>query len=275
MSHLLTVWRTWQQAQGLSRRTITERVAVVERMARAVQVAPELVDHGQVTEWLAGHDRWTPSTRATYHASLRAWFRWLVLHGHRVDNPMDLLAKPRRPRGVPHPVSDAQLARLLSTRMHRRTRVMLQLACLAGLRAHEVAKVRGEDVDLDARTITVLGKGGVEVVLPLHQDLVDAAATMPAAGWWFPSHVRAGEPIRGHSVTGMVSDVMRRAGVRGSAHWLRHWFGTTLVDSGTDLRTAQTLLRHASLATTQIYTAVRDSRRVEAVERLDPLRGAA
>jgi integrase/recombinase XerD len=266
---LVTVWRTWQLAQGLSLRTITERTRIIAALAAACETRPDLITVDQIANWLAAHDWWRPSTRATYHASLRAWFSWLVQQGHRIDDPMAMLAKPRRPRGVPHPVTDDQLRRLLGIRMHRRTRVMILLACLAGLRVHEIAKIRGDDLDLDAHTIRVLGKGGVLAEIPLHGELVAIAATMPRTGWWFPSHTRAGRPVTGHSVTDIVGEAMRRAGIRSSAHSLRHWFGTSLVDGGADLRVAQTLLRHASLATTQIYTAVRDQRRVDAIGRLD------
>jgi integrase/recombinase XerD len=67
---------------------------------------------------------------------------------------------------------------------------------------------------------------------------------------------------------------MRRAGVAGTPHSLRHWYASTLLDDGADLRTVQELLRHTSIQTTQVYTKVRDERRVSAVDRLDPFRAA-
>jgi site-specific recombinase XerD len=70
-----------------------------------------------------------------------------------------------------------------------------------------------------------------------------------------------------------ISIAMRRVGVPSTAHGLRHWFGTWLVRSGTDLRTAQTLLRHASLATTAIYVEVADDARRAAVLRLPDVTG--
>ncbi len=71
----------------------------------------------------------------------------------------------------------------------------------------------------------------------------------------------------------MIGQAMRRAEVPGTPHSLRHWYGTTLVTTGTDLCTAQALLRHDNLQTTALYVAVADSRRAEAVSRLDPLGG--
>jgi integrase/recombinase XerD len=108
--------------------------------------------------------------------------------------------------------------------------------------------------------------------IPLHPELVALAASMPVAGYWFPADRRGNTGGRGcvlpRSVSTIVSTAMRRAGVPGTAHSLRHWYGTALVDSGADLRTTQTLLRHASLATTQLYTAVSQRRQREAIDRL-------
>ncbi|MCV7090197.1 site-specific integrase [Mycobacterium interjectum] len=153
--------------------------------------------------------------------------------------------------------------------MHHRTRVMILLAALAGLRVHEIAKFRGEDIDLDARTLRVTGKGGRTDSLPVHPMLVAAALTMPARGWWFPANSRRpGDHVHGKSVSDIIGNAMRRAGVPGTPHGLRHSFGSNLVASGADLRTAQTLLRHANLQTTAIYVQVADGKRVEAIDRL-------
>jgi len=270
---LIGAWRTWQLAQGLALRTVDERCRLVHRMAVEVAADPVSVGYDELVEWMATHDgaharAWGASTRSTYHSALRAWFTWLVRMGHRIDDPMVKVGSPRPPRRQPRPVPDQHLPRLLASRMHHRTRVMILLACYAGLRVHEIAKIRGEDFDLIGRELTVKGKGGVVRQIPLAAELGEVAGTMPRRGYWFASH-RGQGPLRATSVSTIISHAMRRAGVPGTAHALRHWFGTTLVDDGADLRTAQELLRHASLATTQIYTKVSDRSRREAIDRLD------
>jgi site-specific recombinase XerD len=270
---LVKRWQTWQFAQSLSVRTVRERTATVVRMARWCGIAPESADIEHVVSWLAegGGGNWSPRTRHTYHAALNAWFLWLQLQGHRDDNPMIMVGKPRRPRSEPRPISDRDLIRLLGVRMHRRTRAMILLAAFAGLRVHEIAKIRSEHLDLVGRTVVVTGKGGNTVSLPLHHNIVEHAyRMMPAAGWWFPGSDHGHQ--RRESVGGTIKEAMIRAGVPGSAHQLRHWFGTALVETGSDLRTAQELLRHANLGSTQIYTKVTDHRRVEGIDRLDPWR---
>ncbi|WP_240757558.1 tyrosine-type recombinase/integrase [Nakamurella flava] len=268
---LLAQWATWMRAQNCAETTIqarTARIRILEEFAGA-PAAELTIDEIYAYTATIAH----PSTKATYYAHLRAWYRWLVQAGHRDDDPTQRVKAPRSPRRLPHPVADAHMRVLLAGGHYSRTHVMILLAALAGLRVHEIAKVRGEDVDLVANTIRVTGKGHVTTVLPLHPMLATAALRMPRRGWWFPARGSRTGHVLPRSVTDVVRLAMRRAGVPGSAHSLRHWYGTTLVQSGTDLRTAQTLLRHANLNTTEIYTQVDDRMRRAAVHRLDP--GAA
>lgn len=274
---LLEEWMLWQLAARRSEVTVSERIRVVSQFG---EESPQTTIHGarpiDLVRWLGRHAEWSASTAATYHSYLRAWFNWLCLMDYRADNPMIKLAAPKYPERVPRPVSDDGLIRLLTMRMHHRTRVMILLAALAGLRVSEVARVRGEDIDLAKPVLYTTGKGGKRAMIPLHPLLADAALTMPRRGWWFPGNARrAGEPVHSKSVSDIIGNAMRRGGVHGTPHSLRHWYGTTLLDDGADLRTVQELLRHSSVATTQIYTRVPDQRRHEAIGRLDPFRGAA
>jgi len=273
---LLEEWELWQLAARRSEVTVSERVRVITMFA---EESPHTTAHGarpiDLVRWLGRHTDWSASTAATYHSYLRAWFNWLCLMDYRDDNPMIKLAAPKYPERVPRPVSDNDLVRLLTMRMHHRTRVMILLAALAGLRVSEIAKVRGEDLDLSAPVVYTEGKGGKRAGLPLHPLLVDAALSMPRRGWWFPANARRpGDHVHSKSVSDIIGNAMRRADVRGTPHSLRHWYGSTLLDDGADLRTVQELLRHSSVATTQIYTRVPDERRHDAIRRLDPFRVA-
>ncbi len=267
---MISEWQSWQYAKGLSRRTVHERISTVERMASWINTQdPATVTPNEIVQWLAeSGENWSLNTRSTYYTNLAAWFRWLQKMGHRLDNPMVNIDPPKRPKGTPRPVTNRDLQRILGVRVYKRTRAMLLLAAFQGLRVHEIAKIKGEHFDLIARTLVVTGKGGFTAVLPLHHRVVEHAYTMPRQGFWFPG------PDRGHqhreSVSGTIKGVMLKAGVAGSAHCLRHWFGTALVEAGVDLRTVQVLLRHQNLSTTAIYTAVSDRRKAEGIERIDP-----
>lgn len=265
---LMAQWRTWQLAESLSRRTVDERLNTLVRFAKWTNVDPQVATATDVVEWLAEGGTWSPNTRWTYYTTLTAWFLWLQKQDHRTDNPMLKIKRPRRAKGVPHPVSNQDVQRLLVVRAKRRTRAMLILATFQGLRVHEIAKVRGEDFDLVSRTLTVNGKGGFTATMPLHHRTAEIAYQMPRKGFWLPGADRGHQ--RRESVSQTIKDAMVRAGVTGSAHWLRHWFGSALLEAGVDVRVVQVLMRHQHLQTTAIYTQVSDRRRIEGIERLDP-----
>lgn len=215
-----------------------------------------------------GRPHLSRTTAHTYHTHLHAYFKWLVLVGLREDDPTVRVPAPKRVRGMPRPITATEAKRLLETVNRRKTRMMILLAMFAGLRAHEIAKVRGEEIDRDERTIIVTGKGGTTQMIPLHEKIAEAAVSFPAAGYWFPSTSGAG-PIRRHAVGTTVANVMRRAGItEGGVHRLRHWYGSELSRAGVDLRVVQELMRHASIQSTQIYTHVDDSRRRAGIELL-------
>lgn len=262
----LEAWELFMRGAGRSERTVREGVRVMRGLERHAGKDCTEVRAVDVSRFLADPDL-RPASRAAYFGSINAFYKWWSMQGGH--HATAYLPRPKSPKGCPRPVSDPALRDLLEMRMHHRTRVMILLAALAGLRVHEIAKLRGEDVDLDARTLRVTGKGGRTDNVPLHHLLVAAALTMPRRGWWFPANNRRpGEHLHDKSVSDIIGDVMRRAGVPGTPHSLRHWYGTNLVRTGADLRTAQTLLRHANLQTTAIYVQVADGKRVEAIDRL-------
>lgn len=273
---LVDEWILWQLSARRAMKTVAERARVIQQFITECGVEPLAVQPMDIVRWMAGHtDDWSESTAATYHSYLCSWHKWLCLTDRRADNPMRKLTSPRRPERAPRPVADDSLRTLLTMRMHHRTRVMVLLAALSGLRVSEIARVRGEDIDIEGRKIFVIGKGKKRAWIPLHSLLIEQAATMPQRGWWFPANSRRpGEHVHPKSVSDIIGQAMRRAKIPGTPHALRHWYASTLLDDGADLRTVQELLRHTSIQTTQVYTKVKDVRRVEAVDRLDPFRAA-
>lgn len=271
---LLGEWTRWQLAARRSPRTIANRAPLVQKFAEQVGVDPVSACPDDVVRWFRVNPQWSDATAHAYWNALAAWFNWLERQGHIGGNPLRKLDAPPRPNSVPRPVSDADLGRMLGVRMHRRTRVQILLAALAGLRVSEIAKLRGEDVDLPGRLLYVRGKGRVEKTVPLHPLLALEAARMPATGFWFPGRTGPGRPVNRHSVTHNISRVMGRAGVRGTPHALRHWFGTNALRVSGDVRVVQTLMRHASVTSTEVYTAVADGSRADVVDQLDPFAAA-
>jgi integrase/recombinase XerD len=250
----IDAWVIAMRAKGLADRTVTERARVIRQIACAAGVHPDALTPADIERFLA--DAQSQGTRYTYYSALRAWCRWLTLTGRRADDPTEAVDRPRMPTGRPRPITRAQLDRLLSMRLRRDTRTKILLAAFQGLRVHEIAKIRGEDVDTDAGTLTVTGKGGRTDVLPLHPRIATEAAKHPKAGYWFESPTRPGQPVTGKGVGRAIADALHRSGVNATAHQLRHTFATELLAAGTDSRVVQVLMRHSSLATTARYLGV-------------------
>lgn len=260
-----------QRARGLSPRTIENRDYMLRALERSA--GSELLE-------LATRDLRTYLGRGVSKGSMqterdciRAFYKFAKREGFRKKDPSKALEKIRAPRGRPRPFSQAQIDAMLTTGAYRRTRAMILLACYQGFRAAEVAAVHGRDFDMVAGTMSVLGKGHKHAILPLHPVIRELALTMPKDGYWFPARGR--DDGRDHIQSRSVSDLMRRAKLRAgitekrlTGHSLRHAYGSDLVEAGVDLRTVQELMRHDSLATTQIYTFISDRRMAEGIAKL-------
>lgn len=262
---LLHTWTSTMQGQGLSDRTIAERRRVIAQLARDTGTDPAALTAPTLSSWLATFP--SAATRDAYYSITRAWTRWLILAGHRDDDPTIRVPRPRLPPAKPRPITDTQLATLLNLPLRRDTRTKILLAAYAGLRIHEIAKIRSTDVDQTAGTITITGKGSRTDTLPAHPLILNLATTYPP-GYWFPSPARPGQPVAARTVGTVISRALTRAGVDASAHQLRHYFATTLLKNGADSRVVQTLMRHSSLATTGRYLAVSTDQQREALNLL-------
>jgi integrase/recombinase XerD len=251
---VLARWGVWQAAANLSQRTITERAAVIRHLLAFSQCGPYEITAEDIVLFITRPGLMN-STRATYHSSIRAYCAWLIKTRRRTDNPMDEAPSPKRKKGLPRPVSEADLPRIIHAANRRRTRMMVLLATLAGLRVHEVAKFSGADIDWSNMSMVVVGKGGKTAYLPVHPLIAQDACHFPVQGDWFPAYGRPG-CITPHAVSKAIKSAMDRAGVQGQPHMLRHAYGTGLLRNGANLRVVQELMRHESVATTQIYTEI-------------------
>lgn len=262
----------WMASAGMSPKTRYERMVTIRRIGREFDCAPERLTAQQLAAWFA--QDFHPNTRASYQSHMRAWFRWLVMQEHRADDPTQKLGPVRRIKTKPRPAKTPHVEASLELKgLRRRTRMMVLLAAYAGLRVHEIAKIRGEDFDWVDREVTILGKGQKERIVPVHDFIEAEAMNFPTSGYWFPSYSKQ-DPKVGHigadAVTQAIRGALARAGSQSKPHALRHWFATELLRQGADLRTIQELLGHSSLETTAIYTAVDGKRKRAAVDLLAP-----
>lgn len=198
-----------------------------------------------------------PESRATELAHLRSFYKWCVLNGKRNDDPTLPLKRPKVPRRLPRPISEADLEVAVGCAPER-VRPMLMLAAFAGLRAKEIAGVRGQDVqwEMDPPVLVVEEqKGGDIGSVPLPPVLADMLAGMPRSGWLFPRRDGVKGPLEPHMVSKLCNDHLHSLGISHTLHTLRHRYGTQVYRaSGRDLRLTQELLRHRSPVSTAIYT---------------------
>ena len=251
---LIDAWTLTMQAQGLSQSTITERTRLIRQLARTTGTDPAALTPHTLTVFLANID--SPVSADAYYSIARAWCTWLVRAGHRDDDPTMRVPRPRVPPARPRPITRPQLDAVLALPLRPATRTKILLAAYAGLRIHEIAKIKAQDIDPAGGTLTVTGKGGRTDLLPAHPIILDQATNYPHRGHWFPSPTRPGQHVAAKTVGTVIARALRRAGIDATAHQLRHYFATSLLEAGVDSRIVQTLMRHASLATTGRYLGV-------------------
>ena len=241
----------WLSELGCSRATIDQRT---DFMVRVTQMwgtpAPAT---SVMTEWLSRFHGWT---RRTYAGHLMSIHRWMLEDGQLDRLPLERYKRPPIPNPKPMPLTREQLEAALDTD-DKRLRAWLLLGYLAGLRAHELAKFHGRDID--ERTVFVRGKGGDESMLPTHPALWALAQDFPRDDYWFPSPEAGHDHVSPELVSLRIRQRFREIGVtRGAAHRLRYTYATHLSDSGAPIRVIQELLRHRSLETTMRYVGVND-----------------
>lgn len=210
-------------------------------------------------------------TQARALSSIRGFFRFLVQEGRHPVDPTELLEGPRLLRKLPDILNREEVLRLLQApageKPNRvRDRAMLHTMYAAGLRVSELVDLDLGDLNLEEGFISALGKGNKRRIVPIGGPARAALAEYLAAvrpKWARPASRACFVTARGKAMTrqGFWSLVKRYARATGitkpiSPHKLRHSFATHLLAGGADLRSVQTMLGHADISTTQIYTHV-------------------
>lgn len=266
-------WLQHQQRRNLSTASIRRRRLILRRLERWAD------DRGLKLLWLTTdqlHD-WldslsvAPQSKGHYIGDLASFYGWVTRVGFRPDDPTETIDRPRRPRYLPRPIDDEALHHAIEEASPT-LRIVLCLASLAGLRIAEVAGLDVADVSWPAALIFVRqGKGNRDRIVPMHDRLHDEIKRYgpPRHG---PLVHHDGNAYKPGSLSAMVSRHMRALGIDATAHSLRHWFATKAYGGTGDIRAVQDLLGHASLSTTQVYTALNPEAARAAVEGIEPAR---
>jgi integrase/recombinase XerC len=294
-------WALEEFSSSLSNRSAATRRAYLGDLAdfagwagRGGVESPGLVDRALLRRYLAflSTRRYARASIARKAAALRCYFSWMVLRGSLGSDPARLLGTPAGRSRLPRVLDRAEVTGLLDNSgvgvaegsepglgqvLAARDRAVLELLYGCGLRVAELCGLDTGDVDLRARTVTVLGKGDRQRTVPMHdhctealsswlcgpRDLMTSETTPPGAVFVN----RRGNRLGTRDVR-RILDRLSEAPVH--PHALRHTFATHLLDGGADLRIVQELLGHASLATTQVYTHVSKERLLAVHEATHP-----
>lgn len=247
-------------AAGARHTTVRTRQSHLEHMARGLGCAPDEVTPAALIEWFGRQTHWAPETRRGYRSAAKGFFSWAYREGRVPTYLGDVLPTVRQPKAVPRPAPDDAWAAALAA-ADARTRLILRLAGEVGLRRSEVAQLHTRDVIVTggAAQLIVHGKGGKQRMVPISDEMAEllrrgaAAHTpgMPARGFVFPDGF--GGHISARWIGTMVTQLLPEGY---SMHTLRHRFATRAYRGTRNLRAVQTLLGHASIATTERYTAI-------------------
>ena len=232
-----------------------------------------------------------PATAARRRASVRQFYRFVLGEGWRSDDPSRRVDAPRKGRPLPRTLSRAEVDALIAAAAARDGAQGLRLACMvellyaSGLRVSELTALPLSVLARDPAYLIVKGKGGKERLAPLNpaaraavKAYLQVRPTFLPKGdaanpWLFPSRGKGGR-LTPRRLAQLLDEAAAGAGIdpaRVSPHVLRHAFATHLLEGGADLRVVQTLLGHADIATTQIYTHLAGDHLRQVVETKHPL----
>jgi len=203
-------------------------------------------------------------------SAVRSFYKFMVLEGYCPTSVMTDTRSPKKIRRLPHILSISDVLRMLDvkdqTPLGLRDRSVLELLYGAGIRVSELTGLDIDDIDFETGYLTCFGKGSKQRIVPLGRTALDVVAEYLAAarprlakGRREPALIinNRGRRLSRQSSWKIVKKYAQRAGI-GSVypHILRHSFATHLLLGGADLRAVQEMLGHASISTTQIYTAL-------------------
>lgn len=278
--------------RGLSKNTLSAYRSDLDQaaafLARRHVADWRTVTPAQAGEWVHSLDseRYKTASLSRKLTAMRMLARFLVKERIREDDFTALLAGPKIVRKIPGTLSADEVARLLNAPTSGdgrglRDRALLELFYSSGLRVSELAALMLQQVDLENGFIRIFGKGSKERIVPVGGKAADALTTYLVSGRPHFVKPKTGSQFFLNNRGGALSRVMlwkivkqhaARAGITKNVkpHGLRHSFATHLLTGGADLRAIQEMLGHASISTTQIYTAVEPQRLLDQHAKFHP-----
>jgi integrase/recombinase XerD len=231
-------------------------------------------------------DKLSGRSIARHLSAIRNLFRFLVAEGRLAADPTEHLSSPKQWSTIPKFLNQEQVGKLItapddSKATGLRNRAMVELLYATGIRVTELIQLRLSNIDFGLGLVRVTGKGNKQRIVPVHAQALEAIQNYLEHGraallngrttpYLFVTARGAGMTRQGFwtaiKVTGKKAGIFHNL----SPHVMRHTFATHLLEGGADLRSLQTMLGHADLGTTEIYTHVVRSRLRDTLDRHHP-----
>jgi integrase/recombinase XerD len=270
---------------GASRNTLAAYRTDLERTAEALGGALGSAESDALSGLGSKWSGLAPSTVARRSAALRRFFGFLVEEGIRKDDPSAALPRPALERPLPKILDSDEVSALFEAAEARavsgeplacRNLALLELLYGSGLRATELVSLPRGALRVGQPFLILKGKGSKERLVPISGRAEQAVERwrehVPSASLWlFPGGKSHLSRMRLYQIVRIMAADAGIPPERISPHVLRHAFATHLLSGGADLRVVQSLLGHADIATTQIYTHVDSARLIELVNSRHPL----
>lgn len=206
-------------------------------------------------------------------STIKSFYKYLLLFKNLKNNPLGSIEYPKLKKSLPKTLSYNEVNTLLDIEINNyydyRNKAMIELMYASGLRVSELVNLLVHDINFDASTVRIFGKGSKERIVPIGDYAIEAINNylLKARSWlskgkkndylFLNNH---GEKMTRQAFFKILQRIAKEKNIKTefSPHTLRHSFATHLLQNGADLRSIQELLGHSSISTTQIYTALSD-----------------
>jgi integrase/recombinase XerD len=274
--------------KGLARNSISSYRTDLERLVSKLPVPEKDATPADLTTYLEGlyAENYSPRSIARHIATIRNFYQFLTTEGTLARDPAEFLAAPKQWSTIPKYLNREEVDRLVaapakSTPTDLRDRAMLELLYATGLRVSELCKLELAAIERGLSILKVTGKGNKQRIVPFGEAAGEALDKYLAEGRPVLLKGRASRFVfvtaRGQAMLRQTFWLLlrkhgRRVGIfrKLTPHVVRHSFATHLVEGGADLRSVQTMLGHADISTTQVYTHVAQRRLRDTIDRHHP-----
>lgn len=274
--------------KGLASNSISSYRKDLERLTATLPVPERDATAADLTTYLEGFygAKYSPRSIARHVATIRNFYQFLTAEGTIARDPAEFLAAPKQWSTIPKYLNREEVDRLVAapvknTPTDLRDRAMIELLYATGLRVSELCKLEMSAIERGLSLLKVTGKGNKQRIVPFGESAGEAVDKYLAEGRGALLKDRASKYVfvtaRGKAMARQTFWLLlrkhgRNAGIfrKLTPHVVRHSFATHLVEGGADLRSVQTMLGHADISTTQVYTHVAQRRLRDTIDRHHP-----